>query len=375
MPKTLTDYSQTKVYKLCCNDPAITDIYVGHTTNFKSRKHNHKMACLNEQSSNYNIYVYQFIREHGNWDNWSMVQLEEFSCNNSREATLKERQWIDLLKPTLNCVNPYAYDDEKKQQKQQWYEDNKTAILEKAKEHYEEHKDQKLAYQKQYAQQHKEVIAERQKEYGEKNKERLQEQKKAYREEHKEEAKVAQKEWREANKLKLAEQKAQVILCECGHTYTFGNKHRHLQSKAHTTFQNMLGETIATTEDSTENIPASNDKDTKEKQRAYREKNADKIKAFKKQYNDAHKEHIKAQSQQYYEDHKEEIKLKNAQYAESNQEKTKEYKQQWYQKNKETLLAKQKQTFTCDCGSHVRCAGKQEHFQSAKHIAYMNAIL
>ena len=31
MPKTPINYSN---YKLVCNDPKITDIYTGHTTNF-----------------------------------------------------------------------------------------------------------------------------------------------------------------------------------------------------------------------------------------------------------------------------------------------------------------------------------------------------
>ena len=37
----MTDYSNGIVYKLCCNDPAITDIYVGSTLNMKSRKYEH----------------------------------------------------------------------------------------------------------------------------------------------------------------------------------------------------------------------------------------------------------------------------------------------------------------------------------------------
>ena len=33
----------------------------------------------------------------------------------------------------------------------------------------------------------------------------------------------------------------------------------------------------------------------------------------------------------------------------------------------EKVLAKQKETFTCECGSEVRCSGKAEHYQSNKH--------
>ena len=72
----------------------------------------------------------------------------------------------------------------------------------------------------------------------EKNKEKLSEQKKEYREAHKEEAAKANKEWREANKEKLKNKRAEIINCECGNQYTFGNKRRHLQSKVHINYQN-----------------------------------------------------------------------------------------------------------------------------------------
>jgi len=103
--------------------------------------------------------------------------------------------------------------------------------------------------------------------------------------------------------------------------------------------------------------------------------NAEKIKEFKKKYNEEHKEQIKQQTHSYYEEHKEEIKLKSKQYAEENKEKVKEYKDEWYQKNKEKILAKQKQTFICECGSEVRCAGKAEHLRSTKHKTYIENIL
>ena len=46
---------------------------------------------------------------------------------------------------------------------------------------------------------------------------------------------------------------------------------------------------------------------TKQKQKEYREKNADKIKEFKKKYNDTHKEENSIARKKYYESHKNEI--------------------------------------------------------------------
>ena len=374
MPKTQTDYTNTIIYKLCCKNPTFTDIYIGHTTNFTQRKNSHKTSCCNENSKNYNQNVYQFIRQNGGWDNWSMVQIELKNCKDKREAELIEHTFIQELKATLNVNNPYGmYKENPQQYKEDWYEENKEEILEKAKEYYEENKEQKLEYQKQYAEEHKEEIAEKQKEYREKNKDKLSEQKKEYRAAHKEEAAKAQKEWRESNKAKLKTQKAEIINCECGNQYTFGNKHRHLQSKVHINYQNQLCGIIEPDPE-----PKMSEEEKKEisrqKQKEYREKNSKKIKEFKKKYNEENKEHIKEQTHNYYQEHKDEIKLKAKQYVEENKDKVKEYKDSWYQKNKEKILEKQKQTFVCECGAEVRCSGKAEHLRSTKHKHYVESL-
>ena len=366
MPKNQIDYSQVCIYKICCKDISITDIYVGHTTNFEQRKNSHKRCC---ETLNKNIRLYNFIRENGGWDNWTMIQIETCNCNNKREAEMKERYWIETLNAKLNCNMPITTKEEKDKQKQDWYGENKQEILEKAKEHYEENKEQKLEYQKQYVQENKEHFKSYQDEYREKNKTQLYEQKKVYRAEHKEEASKANKAWKELNKEKISKQKKQIIECACGNNYTFGNKHRHLQCKTHIDYQNQLCGIVKE-----EEFKISQEEKSeifKQKQKEYREKNSEKIKILKKEYNELHKEHIKEQTQKYYEEHKEEIKQKTKQYAQENKETVKEYKDEWYQKNKEKILAKQKETFTCECGSEVRCCGKAEHLRSIKHAKYI----
>jgi hypothetical protein len=237
MPKFETDYSNTIIYKLCCKNPEIKDIYIGHTTNFTQRKAQHKICCISENNKKYNQYVYEFIRNNGGWDNWSMIQLKEYNLGNKREAELKENEWIEKLGSSLNSMKPYAMCKEEPEfYKKVWYQERKEQILEKAKQHYEENKEQKIEYQKQYAETNKEKIKSYQDEYREKNKEKLAEQKKIYREEHKAEASEKQKAWREANKEKIKQQRSQIINCECGSNYTFGNKNRHFQTKIHKNF-------------------------------------------------------------------------------------------------------------------------------------------
>ena len=377
MPKFQMDYSNTIIYKLCCNDTSITDIYIGHTTNISQRKHSHKICCSNQNIKNYNRFVYIFIREHGGWDNWNMIQIENFNCNNKQDALIRERYWIDTLKPTLNMINPYTSYEEKCVQKQQWYEEKKDYILEKKKEHYQENKDIILQKIKHYAEENKEKIADYQKQYNEDNKEKISEQKKIYREEHKEKAKIKNKEWREENEDKLKQQKSQIFNCECGNQYTFGNRDRHFQTICHKLYyDNLSKETISEEEQNLideKNIILEESKKNKlkEQQKIYRQTHTEQIQNYKKQHYETHKNEILEQHKKYVEKNKDEITEQQKKYVEKNKDKIKENKNEWYQKNKETILQKQKEIMICECGSEIRKAGKIEHCNSKKHKDYL----
>ena len=104
MPLKPIDYSNTCFYKIVCKDVDITDCYVGHTTNFNDRKRHHQMSCKNNKDPHYNIYVYQFIREHGGFDNFDMVLIDRYSCEDRLDALRKEREYIESLHATLNKV-------------------------------------------------------------------------------------------------------------------------------------------------------------------------------------------------------------------------------------------------------------------------------
>ena len=96
MPKVPIDYSKGFIYKLCCLDVSVKEIYIGSSTNFKQRKIKHKSDCNKEKTCN--RYVYKFIRDNGGWENWTMSIIEEFSCNNVNEAKERELYWIKELK-------------------------------------------------------------------------------------------------------------------------------------------------------------------------------------------------------------------------------------------------------------------------------------
>jgi hypothetical protein len=128
------NYSNGLIYKIVCNNPEITDCYVGSTTNFKQRKTEHKSDCNNEKRKNYNYRIYQTIRANGGWQNWSMLEVEKYSCNDKRELHSRERYWLEQLKANLNCRIPTRTEIE-------YRKNNKHILKEYFKDYYQENKD------------------------------------------------------------------------------------------------------------------------------------------------------------------------------------------------------------------------------------------
>lgn len=196
----MPNYNNSFIYKICCKDTSIEDIYIGSTINFRNRKWLHKSNC-NSNNTNSHFKVYQFIRENGGWDNWDMILVENVNVNSKLELHKKEREYIDLLKPSLNCKRPIITEKERKELKKK-YEVN----TEKRKEYYIKNK--KIIAQKFLN--NKESILKQQKEYREKNKE-------------------------------LIKQKAsKKINCECGGIYRHADRSKHFKTKKHQTYLTNL---------------------------------------------------------------------------------------------------------------------------------------
>ena len=76
MPKIAIDYENTIFYKIYCKTSGVTDLYIGHTTNFVQRKYAHKQTCENSKYKGYACKLYRFIRDHGGWGNgiWTLLR-------------------------------------------------------------------------------------------------------------------------------------------------------------------------------------------------------------------------------------------------------------------------------------------------------------
>ena len=210
MPKKAIDYSNCCIYKIehtLRNDL----VYVGHTTNFTKRKYQHKSSCKNENSKEYNLKVYQMIRESGGWDAFKMVKVEKYSCNNKREASRRENEVMKELKATMNKIKSFVTEEEILERKQHYVENykdrykesrenNKEMYKEQNKNYYEKNKRHILEQHKESYLNNKEQIKKRKKEYYEKNKEHFKSQSKLFREKNQDKIKKYRKEYHVKNK-------------------------------------------------------------------------------------------------------------------------------------------------------------------------------
>lgn len=184
MPKKEINYKNTVIYKIVCNNLNVKDCYVGHTTDFIRRKYKHKENCNNPNNLKYNFKIYEIIRENGGWENWNMIEIEKYICEDENEARMRERYWYEILQPKLNSFVPIKTDSENKQ------------------------------YHKNYRDTHKENNKEYQKNYQLENKEKIKQQRKEY--------------FQNSKNILL-----EPIICECGKKYTKIHYNRHCETIKH----------------------------------------------------------------------------------------------------------------------------------------------
>ena len=164
MPRTNINYSNTIIYKLCCRDLSITEIYVGQTTDMRKRKFSHKYNCNCNYETNkkYNLNVYQFIRKNGGWDNWDMIEVEKYEAIDSNDAKKRERHWIETLKATLNIQLPSRSNKEYcEEYRIEYYNNNRENIIEKNKKYRDDNKEEYIKRYNTYNKNNKDIINEK----------------------------------------------------------------------------------------------------------------------------------------------------------------------------------------------------------------------
>jgi hypothetical protein len=189
----------------------VKEIYIGSTKQpLYKRFYEHKKHCNNENYKEYLEYKYQFIRDNGGIANWQIVEIDRYDIDDNQMKLKKEREYVDLLKPELNCCKPYLSKDEKVEYHKEYYKNNKNEILDKRKEYYKNNKNEILEYNK---------------EYNKINKNKISNQKKEYR---------------KINKDKILEYNKKKVTCECGCIINKQSLLRHQRSKKHINLLNSI---------------------------------------------------------------------------------------------------------------------------------------
>ena len=205
------DYSKTVIYKIVCKDPSISDCYVGSTINFTNRKQNHK-----NYSKSSNIQLYKFIRDHSGWENFSMIEIEKYSCNDGNEARARERYYYDLLNANLNKQKPLITKEELKRN-------------EKERKQKEQYKQNQKKYRDELSEECKNENKVR-----DKNRKQTEYYKNYIQSEYyKNYIKEYRIKYRNENKDIINAKRREKIICSCGNVISRASKSNHIKSLLH----------------------------------------------------------------------------------------------------------------------------------------------
>ena len=203
MPRQNVDYSKTVIYKIVCNDENIDYLYIGSTTDFTKRKNNHKSNCFNDTKKEYTQKKYIEMRNNGGWENFRMIEVEKFPCNDKREAEKREEEVRLELKANMNIRRCYLSEEERKQQKADYREINKEILKKQEKDYRENNKIKIKESMKVYKENNREKIRQNIKDYRENNKEKMLEKERVYRENNREKIKESRDKFNLKNKDRL----------------------------------------------------------------------------------------------------------------------------------------------------------------------------
>ena len=184
MPPTEEAYLNSVIYTI--QHKTIPELlYVGSTTNFKTRTNVHKSNSTNPKSNLYNQQLYEVMRKNGGWDGFTCSIYKKYPCYNKFALLIEEDRILDEKKPILNKNRSYLSLDNKKLYQVKYKQKNKEKLYryyklwclsnkEKLEEYKEKYKDyyktpEALEYHKIYYDEHKEKY----KQYYQDNKERI----------------------------------------------------------------------------------------------------------------------------------------------------------------------------------------------------------
>ena len=185
MPRAFDYSNPVSFYKIVCNDPTVTEFYVGSTTNLIKRRSCHKSMC----NSGSSLYVYEFIRENNGWNNWTVLEIISKVCIDKYDMLRTERNYMETLGASLNKIRPIITKDE---------------AVEEMAEYRLTHKEQRAEYNAAYRDTHTEQLKANRAIYRATNSDKI----KAYRATNKEQIKATSATYAATHKEQLKEYNA-----------------------------------------------------------------------------------------------------------------------------------------------------------------------
>ena len=144
--KKIIDYTKSIIYKIVSKDLEVPYTYIGSTTNLYNRRALHQSDFFNVLSPRHNLKIYQFIRDHGDWNNFIMITIEEFKATNKRHLEEREQYWKDTYGDNIGCKKSFITPEQLTEQKKTYYNDNRDDILLKGRTYYANDKTKKQNY-------------------------------------------------------------------------------------------------------------------------------------------------------------------------------------------------------------------------------------
>lgn len=180
----MPDYNKGKIYKIvniASNDEH--DCYVGSTcNNITDRFSGHKSQWKRKDYDG--MRIYEEFDKHG-VDNFRIVLVEEYPCENKNQLIAREEHHRLIIKPNYNV---------------------RKVIYEGDKEYYQKHKERIKARVREYAANNRDKVLANKREYRVKNLE------------------------------KIKERNSKPYECECGGNYTYNDRQRHFKTIKHTQY-------------------------------------------------------------------------------------------------------------------------------------------
>lgn len=175
----MPNYQLSKVYQIVCLTTGHK--YVGATTQktLAERLAGHNRSLKRWKNGKGDFLTSFTILEQGNYQ---IELLEAFPCNSKDELNAREGHFIRTVECVNKCIIGRTY--------KEYYDDNRSDLIEKSKTYNKDHKLEKDEYMKTYRKNNKNDLAEYRKAYNEINKDKKAEYQKAYYQKKKSQANI-----------------------------------------------------------------------------------------------------------------------------------------------------------------------------------------